>query len=102
MSTLKRFWVRLGEDEVLLEVDMSILTPELAAEINGFWNGAEARLRDQGGEVVQTVVRLFGARAIFCMQADGGAFVACYRWISDEDVAAYQRIMNENESKDAP
>lgn len=74
MSELHRFRVRHADDnEVLLEVDPAILTPEMATEINTFWGGAARRLADQHGDVVQTVVRMFGARAIFYMQADRGA-----------------------------
>jgi Protein of unknown function (DUF2528) len=73
-ATLRRFNVRYADDnQVLLEVDTAILTPELATEINSFWGSDKLRLAEQGGDIVQTVVRLFGARAIFSMQADGGA-----------------------------
>jgi hypothetical protein len=73
MGALRRFKVRYADDnEVVLEVDMSILTPELAAEINGFWGSDKLRLAEQGGDVVQTVVRLFGARVFFHLQAEGG------------------------------
>jgi hypothetical protein len=57
---------------VLLEIDHAMLTPELAAEINDFWSGASERLSDQAGDVVQTVIRLFGANAIVHMQREGG------------------------------
>lgn len=73
MSSLRRFNVRYADDnEVLLEVDMAILTPELATEINNFWGSNLLRLEEQNGDIVQTVVRLFGARAILHIQADGG------------------------------
>lgn len=58
--------------EATIDADLSILTTELATEINTFWGGAEDRLRDQGGDVQKTVVRLFGARVLNEIAAEGG------------------------------
>lgn len=59
--------------QVRLQVDFDVLTPELAAEINGFWSGADLRLREEGGDVLRTVVRMFGELAIRHISEDGGA-----------------------------
>lgn len=58
---------------VILRVDHSVLTKELATEINQFWSGADGRLSDEGGNVVHAVVRLFGACAIHYFMSNGGA-----------------------------
>lgn len=75
MSTLTTFRVTsywFGESEVTLQVNFDVLTPELAAEINGFWTGAEGRLQEESGDVVRAVVRMFGAEAIRFFMDEGG------------------------------
>ena len=64
------YW--FNEAEVTLRVDHSVLTKELATEINQFWSGAYGRLSDEGGNVVHAVVRLFGACAIHYFMSNGG------------------------------
>lgn len=73
MSIIKRYKVTSDDHEVVLQVDTSVLTPEMAGHINTFLGGHALRLADQKGNVVETAVRLFGARAIFHALADGGA-----------------------------
>ena len=53
-----------NDAEVTLQVNFDVLTPELAAEINGFWTGADDRLQEEGGNVLLAVVRMFGETAI--------------------------------------
>lgn len=75
-NSIRRFVIRYADDnEVTLEVDPSILTLEMAAEINGFHGPARAkdRLSVQNNDLLATVARMFGACAIFCIAADGGA-----------------------------
>lgn len=62
-----------SDAEVTLQVNFDVLTPELAAEINGFWTGADDRLQEEGGNVLLAVVRMFGETAIRYFMADGGA-----------------------------
>jgi len=62
-----------SDAEVTLQVDLDVLTPALAAEINKFWSSAEDRLQDEDGDVVRAVVRMFGAAAIRHFMDDGGA-----------------------------
>ncbi|MBF9263594.1 DUF2528 family protein [Paracidovorax cattleyae] len=77
MSQLVTYQVRadwFGDaPEVTLQVDLDILTPELAAEINDFWTDAENRLEAEEGNVLLTVIRLFGQVAIRYYMEDGGA-----------------------------
>lgn len=76
MSTVSIFRVTadwFGDAEVTLRVDSEVLTKDLATEINQFWSSADERLRDEGGDVVRAVVRLFGTAAIRYFMADGGA-----------------------------
>jgi hypothetical protein len=76
MSNVKTYIVTASwfEDSgVTLRVDHDILTPEVATEINTFWSGADGRLADENGNVVRTVVRMFGAAAIRFFMDDGGA-----------------------------
>ncbi|TQL73060.1 DUF2528 family protein [Delftia sp. HK171] len=74
----KTFTVTSTWDEyaqVTLQVDLDILTPALATEINQFWSDADWRLGKEGGDVVRTVVRMFGHKAIVYMMGIGGAEV---------------------------
>ena len=76
MSNIKTFAVTaswFNDAKVVLQVNQDVLTPELASEINSFWGDADSRLTDEDGDVVKTVVRLFGARAIACFMEQGGA-----------------------------
>ena len=59
--------------QVRLQVDFDVLTPELATQINRFWSGADDRLGAEGGDVLRTVIRMFGELAIRHIAADGGA-----------------------------
>jgi hypothetical protein len=71
-----RYVVRFGDcDEITLEVDTSVLTEQLATEINTFWSGATDRLQAESGDVVRAVVRLFGACVVKFMHCDGWADV---------------------------
>ncbi|WOI47710.1 DUF2528 family protein [Acidovorax sp. BLS4] len=69
--TVRATW--FGDAEVTLQVDLDILTPELAAEINGFWSEDESRLAAEDGNVLLAVVRMFGLAAIRCYMGNGGA-----------------------------
>lgn len=73
-TNIKRFQVKddWKDYEVVLEVDMDILTEEKAALINNFWTSAEDRLDECDGNVRATVVRLFGQNAICTFLQDGG------------------------------
>lgn len=61
--TIKRYKIERdwGEGQVQLEIDHSILTPELATEINKFWTGAEERLEEAGSDAVLAVIKMAGA-----------------------------------------
>lgn len=72
--TVKSNWDEYSE--VTLQVDLDVLTPALATEINQFWSDAEFRLQCEGGDVVRTVVRMFGRKAIVYMMGIGGAEVS--------------------------
>ncbi len=69
-----------GDAEVTLQVDLDVLTPTLAAEINGFWSGAVERLGNEDDDVVRAVVRMFGAAAIQHFMSDGGASFGPCPW----------------------
>lgn len=58
---------------IRLRVDLNRLTVELAHQINNFWSGNRQRLEKESGNVVNVVIRMFGAAAIAHMLADGGA-----------------------------
>lgn len=75
MSTTKKFRVSFGDDNcVTLAVNTEKLTPALATEINKFWSSDQLRLAEQHGDVVEAVVRLFGAAAISLLMESGGVF----------------------------
>jgi Protein of unknown function (DUF2528) len=62
--------------QVTLQVDLDILTPALATEINQFWSDHDWRLRKEDGDVVRTVIRMFGRKAIAYLMGIGGAEVS--------------------------
>lgn len=75
MSNLKTYRVSYEDiefAEVTLQVDHDVLTPALATEINDFWGMCTHRLSAQNGDVVQTVIRMFGVAAINRFLAIGG------------------------------
>ncbi|MDF3935329.1 DUF2528 family protein [Pseudomonas citronellolis] len=74
-SNIKRFIVRDAwkDYEVTLEVNLDILTVERATMINTFWTEHADRLAEHDGDVVKTVIQLFGQNAICTFLQDGGA-----------------------------
>lgn len=59
--------------EVTLEVNHAVLTVEVATLINQFWSDDHWRLAAENGDVVRTVIRLFGSSMIQIMFSEGGA-----------------------------
>ena len=77
MSNVKTYTVKaswFNDAEVTLQVDHSVLTTELATEINSFWGDADSRLASEDEDAVKAVVRLFGARAIAVAMKEGWEF----------------------------
>lgn len=75
MSTLANYLVTapcFDDALVSLQVDLGVLTPALATEINTFWSGADDRLDAEDGDVVRAVVRLFGVCVIQYFMRQGG------------------------------
>ncbi|ARB26527.1 uncharacterized protein DUF2528 [Pseudomonas tolaasii NCPPB 2192] len=72
---IKRYLVKetWKEYEVTLEVNHDVLTKETASLINGFWSNAGDRLSAENGDIVRTVIRLFGQTMIYRMLSEGGA-----------------------------
>ncbi|WP_339439352.1 DUF2528 family protein [Pseudomonas sp. EA_15y_Pfl1_P104] len=72
---IKRYLVKetWKEYQVTLEVNHDVLTEETASLINGFWSNADDRLSAENGDVVRTVIRLFGQTMIYRMLSEGGA-----------------------------
>lgn len=77
MSNIKKFRVGelLSDTYVVLEVDLDVLTEELAAQINNFVSGNDDRLEREDGDVIRTAIRMFGHYAIRCFLADGGIYL---------------------------
>lgn len=73
--SIKRYLVKetWKEYEVTLEVNHDVLTEEIASMINGFWSNAADRLAAENGDVIRTVIRLFGQTMIYRMLSEGGA-----------------------------
>ena len=69
-----------SDAEVTLQVDLDVLTPALAAEINNFRSHPKDRLQAEDGDVVRAVVRMFGEAAIRHFMADGGASFGPCPW----------------------
>lgn len=72
---IKRYLVKetWKEYQVTIEVNHDVLTEETASLINGFWSNADDRLSAENGDVVRTVIRLFGQTMIYRMISEGGA-----------------------------
>lgn len=68
--TVKDTW---KEYEVTLEVNHDILTVARAEEINSFWSDDDHRLDQLDGDVVKTVIQLFGQNAICLYLNENGA-----------------------------
>ena len=73
--SIKRYLVKetWKEYEVTLEVNHDVLSEETASLINGFWSNADDRLSAENGDIVRTVIRLFGQTMIYRMLSEGGA-----------------------------
>lgn len=59
------FKVDAGYDfSLMLEIDTTIMTTELATEINEFWSGAKDVLKASNGDVIEAVARRATSRII--------------------------------------
>ncbi len=74
-TNIKRYTVseQFSDDKVTLEVNHELLTVEMATMINEFWSSSDDRLDEENGDVVRTVIRLFGQVMINTMLTQGGA-----------------------------
>lgn len=82
MSMIKTFKVCAEYNDemfVVLQVDMSKLTPALASEVNNFLGDAEYRVFSEDGNVVKAVIRLYGARVMRLMLSEGGCSITATR-----------------------
>jgi len=70
--------------EVTLEVNHEMLTKEVATMINQFWSDDHWRLAAENGDVIRTVIRLFGSSMIQIMLSEGGASFGCAPKSGDE------------------
>lgn len=75
MSNIKTYKVKDSwkDLEVTLEVNLDVLTPELAKEINQFWHDSAYRIESESGSHVRAVIRMAGEFFINAMLAHGGA-----------------------------
>ncbi len=76
--------------EVLLEVNLDVLTPARAAMINNYFSDHETRLMDEDGDVIRVAVRLAGSTMIRIMLEQGGAlgFTPAFKNIFGENPGA--------------
>lgn len=74
-TNIKRFKVSESwkDYEVLLEVNLDVLTPDRAAMINNYLSDEQTRLMDEGGDVIRVAIRLAGSTMIRIMLEQGGA-----------------------------
>lgn len=70
---LKRYKVQesFQDAAVVLEVDHSVLTEELATELMSYWSGGDGYIRQEGNSV-RAAIRLAGLTVLRLLQADGG------------------------------
>lgn len=75
LTNIKRFKVSESwkDFEVLLEVNLDVLTPDRAAMINNYFSDNQTRLMDESDDVVRVAIRLAGSTMIRIMLEQGGA-----------------------------
>jgi len=52
---------------VTLEIDLDVMTPEVATEINNFWGGADDVLDAADGDIVQAAARRAASRLLWLL-----------------------------------
>lgn len=74
-TNIKRFKVSESwkDYEVLLEVNLDVLTSDRAAMINNYLSDDQSRLMDESGDVIRVAIRLAGSTMIRIMLEQGGA-----------------------------
>ncbi|CAI8763650.1 DUF2528 family protein [Pseudomonas sp. IT-P44] len=74
-TNIKRFKVSESwkDFEVLLEVNLDVLTSERATMINHYFSDNQTRLIDENDDVVRVAIRLAGSTIIRAMLEQGGA-----------------------------
>lgn len=74
-TNLKRYKVKDSwkDYEVLLEVNLDVLTLDRAAMINNYLSDDQARLMDESNDVIRVAIRLAGSTMIRIMLEQGGA-----------------------------
>jgi hypothetical protein len=101
-TNIKRYKVKdtWKDHEVTLEVNHTVLTQERARMIITSWSDDEQRLEEENGDVIRTVIRLFGLRMINALLAEeGGCFGSnCESTFSDDHPGAFwtRELHNEN------
>lgn len=63
---------KCGEHFVELAIDVEVLTPGHAEDVNALWHNAEHRQQAANGDAVLAVIRMFGAHAINHARYIGG------------------------------
>ncbi|NBA97946.1 DUF2528 family protein [Pseudomonas sp. R5(2019)] len=90
-TNIKRFKVSESwkDYEVLLEVNLDVLTPDRAAMINNYLSNEQTRLMDEGGDVIRVAIRLAGSTMIRIMLEQGGAgFTPTFKNVFGENPGA--------------
>ena len=74
-TNLKRYKVKDSwkDYEVLLEVNLDVLTLDRATMINNYLSDDKARLMDESDDVIRVAIRLAGSTMIRIMLEQGGA-----------------------------
>lgn len=63
---IKRYRSTYADDcEMLVDIDHDIMTDEMLHEINNFWNGADHRLENEDGNVVNAILKMLHRRALY-------------------------------------
>jgi hypothetical protein len=93
MSNLKKFKVSdFSGDEVVIEVDLDVLSPSLAKEINGFFVFSDKRLELVDGDAVRAVLLMFGNDAVRYFLHDGGIWLSGP--IGDDNVKVTKDVLD--------
>lgn len=62
----KRYTIRYAWTyDMVVEIDLDVMTEAKLHEINNFWSEAEYRLRAARGDILQAVLKMLGLRAFY-------------------------------------
>ncbi|MBG6244764.1 hypothetical protein CS369_08270 [Candidatus Symbiopectobacterium sp. 'North America'] len=72
MADVKRYAINwFGELDLVVEIDHDVVTSDMLAEINSFWDDSRSRLRDADGDVLIAILKMLAQRCFQLTTAYG-------------------------------